>query len=102
MDLHREDLQGRLETILGSSNVYFQPPENAQMQYPCIVYKRERADTEFAGNRPYHNEMRYQLMVIARDPDLTVVRTLMDHPKCLHIRFFTRQDLNHDVFMLVF
>lgn len=102
MDLRREQLQADLETILGSPNVYFQPPENVKIQYPCIVYKRERGDAEFAGNRPYHNEMRYQLTVMSRDPDFEVVRTLQEHPKCLHIRYFPVQDLNHDVFTLVF
>ena|SRR3982751_6479293 len=102
MDPRREELQAHLETLLGSGNVYFQPPDDANMAYPAIVYRRDRGDTTFAENRPYHNEMRYQVMAISRDPDEAVVRTLMQEPKCVHIRFFAIHDLNHDVFTLVF
>lgn len=102
MDQRREELQAYLETLLGSGNVYFQPPDDAKMQYPAIIYRRDRGDTEFAGNRPYHVEMRYQVMTISRDPDDIAVRKLLQEPKCVHIRFFAINDLNHDVFTLVF
>lgn len=102
MDPFRDDLQAVLETVLGGPNVYFQPPTGREMQYPCIVYKRDRTDTDFADNRPYHHEMRYQVTVIDRDPDSDIPRRVRDLPQCLHIRFFAVKDLNHDVFVLVF
>ena len=36
-----------------TDNVYFQPPTNIKLEYPCIVYKRDFADTEFADDNPY-------------------------------------------------
>ena len=36
----RPNLQTMLEQILGSRNVYFQPPESLKLNYPAIVYKR--------------------------------------------------------------
>ncbi len=39
-----------LVSLLGSDNVYFQPPPTVKMQYPCIVYKRDYLNTEFADN----------------------------------------------------
>ena len=37
----RIDLGNKLKEILGSSNVYFQPPDNLKMVYPCIRYRLE-------------------------------------------------------------
>ena len=36
----REELHELLVSVLGSRNVYFQPPESIRMQYPAIVYAR--------------------------------------------------------------
>lgn len=102
MDPRRDDLQAILETILGTPNVYFQPPPGREMAYPCIVYKRDRSDTTFAGNRPYNHNLVYQLTVIDRNPDSDIPRRVRDLPQCLHVRNFARQDLNHDIFVLVF
>jgi len=102
MDPRRVDLQNLLEAALGTANVYFQPPENNEIQYPCIVYHREFTETEFADDRPYHHNLRYQVTVIDRNPDSDIPRKIRDLPKCRHVRFFTAHDLNHDVFTLVF
>ena len=49
----RLDLQTELEELLGSRNVYFQPPESLRMNYPCIRYTRSSGETTFADNKPY-------------------------------------------------
>lgn len=98
----RLEFQTLLETILGSSNVYFQPPANVQMQYPCIVYKRNRADTKFAGNTPYGRMKQYQVTVISRDPDSEIPDKIAALPLCSFDRFFTSNNLNHDVFNVYF
>ena len=38
-------LHDELITLLGSSNVYFQPPTSIKMNYPCIIYKLD--DVEY-------------------------------------------------------
>lgn len=98
----RTDLQTLLETTLGSSNVYFQPPANVQMQYPCIVYARDAADSKFADNKHYRYTKRYQVTIIDRDPDSLVPDTIAQLPLCSFQRFFTKDNLNHDVFNLYF
>lgn len=98
----RTSLQSILEDLLDSTNVYFQPPNNVQMEYPCIVFKRDTADTEFAGNNPYRYTKRYQVTVIARDPDSGIPDKVAGLPTCVHNRFFTANNLNHDVFVLYF
>lgn len=98
----RLQLQDLLESILGSENVYFQPPANVLMQYPAIVYQRDNADTTFAGNNPYRYVKRYQVTVIDRDPDSKIPDKVAALPMCTHNRFFRANNLNHDVFTLYF
>lgn len=72
------------------------------MEYPAIVYKRETASTEFAGNDPYRYTKRYQVTVIDRNPDSEIPDKVAAMPMCVHNRFFTANNLNHDVFVLYF
>ena len=98
----RVQLQTLLETLLGSPNVYFQPPVNIQMQYPCIVYQRDTAKTEFADDNPYHRTLRYQVTVIDQNPDSIFPDLIASLPLCTFERFYTADNLNHDVFNLFF
>jgi len=98
----RLDLQALLVSLLGSSYVYFQPPPTVKMQYPCIVYKLDKVDTRFAGNKPYSKEKRYQVTVIDANPDSEVPDKISDLPKCAFERFFTSENHNHNVYNLYF
>jgi hypothetical protein len=60
----RLELQALLESI--TPNVYFQPPANVLMKYPCIIYKRDNARTMFAGNLPYRFKQRYLVTVLTK------------------------------------
>jgi hypothetical protein len=94
----RPELHATLIAI--TPNVYFQPPPSVQMQYPCIVYSRDNLDIEHADNKPYKHKLRYQVTVIDRNPDSTLVMELAKLPTCSYERFFTADNLNHDVFRL--
>lgn len=99
----REELQDILQAIVGSeNNVYFQPPSDITMTYPCIVYKRNYAKTEHADNDLYSRVKRYQLQVISRDPDSGIPDLVAKLPMCSFDRFYIADNLNHDVFNLYF
>jgi hypothetical protein len=98
----RLELQALLVGLLGSSNVYFQPPTSLQMQYPCIIYKRDSINTVFADNQPYKGKKRYQVIAVDRDPDSDIHDKLAALPLCSHDRTYAADDLNHDVFNLFF
>jgi hypothetical protein len=98
----RLELQALLVGLLGSNNVYFQPPPTVQMVYPCIVYKRDDVHTEFADDKPYSIEKRYLVTVIDPNPDSPLHEALAQLPKCRFDRFYTADNLNHDVFRLFF
>jgi len=95
-------LQASLEALLGSAYVYFQPPSNVQMQYPCIVYQRDLARTGFADDIPYRYTQRYQVTVIALDPDNDIRGKVAALPLCAYSRGFAANDLNHDVYELYY
>lgn len=98
----RLDLQALLIDVLGSNKVYFQPPATMQIEYPCIVYKRDSMQTSFADDKPYTVRKRYQLTFITRDPDSVIVDKIAQLPKCVHDRFYTADNLNHDTFRIFF
>lgn len=98
----RLDLHALLVSLLGSANVYFQEPPTVHMQYPCILYKRDNIDTAFADNKPYKHKTRYQVTVIDRNPDSDIPGKVAALPMCRHDRFYTADNLNHDVFNLFF
>lgn len=98
----RLELQTLFEVLLGNDHVYFQPPPNLQMVYPCIVYAQDNAKTEFAGNRPYSNAKRYLVTVIDRNPDTSIPDTVAKLPLTNLNRVFTASNLHHYVFNMYF
>lgn len=83
-------------------NVYFQPPENIQMQYPCVVYQRYNRSAEFADNEPYNVTLGYQVQVIDTDPDSPIPDQIGRLPMSRMERAFVANNLNHDVFILYY
>lgn len=103
--VRQRELQAELEAILGSRNVYFQPPATIKMSYPCFVYNRSRVESVRADNLSYVKHDRYMVTYISRDPDdnLNMVHTMLEHfPRCMHDRFYTADNLSHDVFDLYY
>ena len=96
----RLQLHDLLESFV--DNVYFQPPTNIILEYPCIVYKRDYAESEFADNMPYNHRIRYMVTVIDRDPDSDIPNKVASMPLCLFNRFYTVDNLNHDVYRVFY
>jgi hypothetical protein len=96
----RLQLHQLLETIV--DNVYFQPPTNVKLVYPCIIYKRDFARTEFADDKPYNFVLRYMIMVIDPNPDSEIPKKVAELPMCVFNRFYTADNLNHDVYSVYF
>ena len=96
----RQNLQALFESF--AENVYFQPPTNVRLKYPCIIYQRDYARTLFAGDKPYKHTLQYMVTVIDRNPDSDLPGKVAELPMCLFNRFYTADDLNHDVYTLYF
>lgn len=98
----REDLGSILREILGSSNVYFQPPSNIRMNYPCIIYEYSSADTQFADDKPYIFMKRYTITVIDTNPDSDIPDKVAQLLRCVSDRNFNSDNMHHWVFNLYF
>lgn len=99
---NRVELQTLLEEVLGSRNVYFQPPSNVHMKYPAIVYSRSRIANDHANDNVYKQSFSYDLTVIDSNPDSEIVIKISQLPMCRHDRHFKSDNLNHDVFTIYF
>lgn len=96
----RSDLHKVLVDI--TDNVYFQPPPEKQMSFPCIVYNRDRRLVNHADDIPYRHTIRYQVKVIDTDPDSCIPEKVAALPMCSFERWYATNGLNHDVFNLYF
>lgn len=96
----RLQLQSLLELI--TPHVYFQPPPNISLAYPCIVYARDGSHADYAENALYLHVKRYMVTVIDRDPDSSLPDKVEELPLCSFDRFYATENLNHHVFNLFF
>lgn len=99
---NRLDLQAELEELLGSRNVYFQPPASVRINYPAIVYTRSDIDNTFADDSVYMQSHFYEVTVIDEDPDSKIVDAVSKLPTCRFSRHFTSENLNHDTFIIYY
>lgn len=94
------DLQNKLEAVLGSSNVYFQPPASLKLSYPCIVYHLTNIREKQADNVKYKRDYMYRVTLIHQDPDNDIVDKILDMPYTRFENSYTTQGLNHYVFAI--
>lgn len=98
----RVELQSLLETILGSRNVYFQPPESLKLRYPCIVYELSGMNNTHADNLKYRFLKQYTVTYVDEDPDSETPERILMLDKCSFNRSFPSDNLNHWAFTLYF
>lgn len=94
--------QALLESILGSDQVFFQPPDDIVMTYPAIVYNLDFESVSRADNLPYARKLRWIVTLISRDPMDPVRDAIADLPMCSFERAFPADHLNHQVFNLFY
>lgn len=98
----RLDLQSLLEELLGSRNVYYQPPESIKMQYDAIRYSKSTITSRYANNNKYSMKDRYELTVISKRPDNPVIKKLLALPYCSYDRPYVADNLYHDVLTIYY
>lgn len=98
----RLELQKKLEELLGSRNVYYQPPETLKMKYPAIVYSKSNIKSRHANNSVYSFFICYDITVIDRQPDNPVIAKLLALQYCSFDRHYEADNLHHDVLTLYY
>lgn len=96
------ELRTVLQGLLGSMNVYFQPPTGYKMSYPAIVFNRKPAGKKLADDSTYFRMPCYEVTVIDTSPEGLIAQKVEELPYCSHDRHFKNGNLNHDVFTLYF
>nr|DAL46692.1 MAG TPA_asm: tail completion protein [Caudoviricetes sp.] len=99
---NRPDLQTLLEEILGTRNVYFQPPESVKMNYPAIVYGLDDIQNNHADDGVYLLYKCYSVTLVDKNADSKFVDTIAKLQNCQFERHFKSENLNHWVFSLYF
>ena len=95
----RRQFQLVLESMLTGGKVYFQPPGNVKLSYPCIIYHTYRYDTSHADNILYRAQRAYTVMYIDTNPDATFPETYLKTQPMTHFdREYTADNLHHWVF----
>ena len=99
-----QQLRDVLQEIMGPNNkVFYQPPENLKLSYPCIVFERTTALINYADNNSYIKTKRYTVTLITKSADNDqYIDQLLDLPMCTFDREFKTDGLVHDVFNIYF
>lgn len=98
----RIELHEKLCDLMGNRNVYFQPPENRKLIYPCIIYNKQFIRHNYADDGTYLKHDEYQIMLITKDPDCDYIEKLAWLDLCHFDRQYVRDNLYHYVFSLYY
>lgn len=98
------DLQQTLQELMGPDvKVWFQPPEGFKLSYPCIVFDRTNALTDYADNNPYRVTKRYTVTLMSKTADNEeLLDKLLLFPMCTYDRQFINDNIVHDVFSIFY
>ena len=99
----RLQLHEKFCEILGTRNVYFQPPASVKLNYDCIVYRVQNRNDLNADNKRYRNLIAYEVKFIYRDPDSLIPEIIMNSfDYVIHNNTFVVDNLHHDVFTIYY
>lgn len=98
----RLSLHEDLCELLGSRNVYYDPPESIKMNYPAIVYALSLINNEHANDGVYIQKPAYDVTVIYKDADNVVSEKISRLPLCGFDRHYKSDNLNHDKYTLYY
>lgn len=98
----RIDLNKKFENILGSSNVYFSPTNNLDMNYPCIIYQLTGQNVLFADDKKYRKLNQYSVTIVDEDPDSEIREKIEELQYCYFSIAYEADYLNHWVYILYY
>ena len=99
MEVNRLNLHDSLSSIMQSEgeepHLYYQPPEDVKLQYPCVIYKLASFTSRYADNLPYHQYVHFDVTYITRSPKSTVPVELVKTPNFNFDRYYVVDNLHH-------
>jgi hypothetical protein len=99
----RLKLQTLLEEILGSKNVYFQPPASMSISYPAIVYSVDDLNLLRSNNKIHRSLITYTATLVDKKPDSEYISKIINSIQmCSFERHYVSDNLNHYVFKITY
>lgn len=99
----RLELHDELCALLGSSNVYFQPPASVLMKYDAIRYELSEKNVKRANDRIYSMTNQYDLVYITTNPESTIPDEILNHFQlCRFGSPYAKNNLYHYPFTLFY
>lgn len=98
--MRREVFHHLLQDILGSGNVYYQPPAELKMKYPCIRYEESNMSRAPADNHGYRVTQGYTMTYISKKPNPHITDQLARLPMCRPDRQYKSSGLYHSVYTI--
>lgn len=93
-----KDTRQKLHSVLLGlcQNVYFQPPANIKLKYPCIIYNLSDKISNAADDEKYIKHDLYTLTVIDKDPETELPDKILDSfGHSSFDRWYAADGLNH-------
>lgn len=99
----RLELHEKLKQLVGTNNVYFQPPASVQISYPCVIYSVGNGDAKRADNTVYLYTNSYDVLFIFKKPNLEIIEQVLRFiPMCRFTRAYVADNLNHYAFTIYY
>ena len=100
MEKTRLTLHQTLVDLLGSNNVYYNPPETQKMSFPCITYTLANISDIKADNLKYIDYKTYKITVVSKKPDHPVIKKILNLEMTRFSAQYTKNGYYHDVILL--
>lgn len=103
----RLDFDAALKEFLSENysdwRVYFQPPTNVKMEYPCVRYTKEAPKGLRADDSLYLKFRKYSVTAIHRNPDCNIGEELMEYfEHCSYENRYVTDNLYHEVLTIYY
>ena len=100
------EFQKLLKSLMGTAasfpDVFYQPPGDQVLTYPCIIYERATGQTMHANNGMYSHLVSYTVKLITRNPKDPLIDKLIKLPKCSFDRPYKADKLYHYVYTIYY
>lgn len=91
-------------TKLDSKRVYYQPPSNIHLVYPCLIYSQDTPSVLPADNKvSYKLNKKYSITYITKEADSDIIDRMLENFQLISAdRPFISDDLYHYPFTLFY
>lgn len=78
--------------------VYYNPPANIHLKYPCIIYREVDIKSKNASDRRYHISKEYSVMVVTKARDSNIHEEILDEiPYSNYNMSYIQDNMNHTI-----